>query len=607
MEALPSETAVGIDLGTSNSVVFIYKKDAKNPEIVENLETGERLTPSFIQIDNNKQIIGRVAKNNRNNKKFMNKVLYDMKRFIGRPYDDKELQKDLQSNIWKFKIIKTDENRPNIEIEYNDEKQLYNPEEISGFLLQKLMNFARIRTKEKLKKAVITVPARFNNAQRDSTKSAGLIALLDVIGIVNEPTAAALAYGYGIKNDNNETILVFDLGAGTLDLSLVDINNGKFSVIATGGDTHLGGVDFDREVYKYAKSKFEQMGKVISDVKSNKLLEQCEQAKITLSTCDIATITLDFGDDDSEEIEISRKKFEDICADLFNKIFDLTNGEIGKILKIAKEQKKEISNVLLVGGASRMKKINEKLHEIFGTKVSNSINVDEAVAKGAAIYARSILDNNSKNLFDDVTPLSIGILDSDGTMKVLIKRFTKIPCYGLRTFETVEDNQEEADINVYEGEDFENGENNTFIDHAIFKGLTPKPKGECHVKIRLQVNENGIIEMKAKEKETNNTIKVELSRPGLLSNKKIDELIAKFSEMNINERISVGNKVESNNFKDYIQELEVKIENKEIVGESSIRMLNKIKSIKSCMDELGEENIEKSQKEKWRHQLEQMC
>ena len=604
--SLLSETAVGIDLGTSNSVVFIFKKDAKAPEIVENLETGDRLTPSFIQIEKDKQIIGKVAKTNRNNKKFMNKVLYDMKRFIGRPYDDKELQKDLQSNIWKFTIVKTDENRPNIEVEWNGQKDLYNPEEISGFLLQKLMNFARDRTKEQLTKAVITVPARFNNAQRDSTKSAGRIALLDVIGIINEPTAAALAYGYGVEQNKNATILVFDLGAGTLDLSLVNISNGKFSVIATGGDTHLGGVDFDRAIYKYAKSLLEQKGRVINDVKSNKLLEQCEQAKITLTTSDLATITLDFGDDESEEIEISRTKFEEICSDLFNRIFDIKNGEIGNILEIAKEKKKEIADVLLIGGASRMKKIEEKLYEIFGNKVSKSVNQDEAVAKGAAIYARSILDGKAKDLFDDVTPLSIGILDSDGSMKVLIKRFTKIPCYGVKTFETVFDNQTEADINVYEGEDYQHGENNTFIDHAIFKGLTPKPKGECHVKIRLQIDENGIIEMKAKEKESNNTLKVFLSRPGLLSNKKIDELISKFYQMRDNERISIGNKVESNSFKEYMQDLETKIGNKEIVGETGIRMLNKIKSIKNCIEELGEENIEKSQIEKWRHQLDQM-
>ena len=593
-----NETAVGIDLGTSNSVVFIFRKDAKSPEIVENLETGERLTPSFIQIDNNKQIIGSVAKKNRNNSKFMSKVLYDMKRLIGRSYDDKELQKDLESNIYKFNIVKTDDNRPNIEIELNNKKELYNPEEISGFLLQKLMNFARIRTKENLTKAVITVPARFNNAQRDSTKSAGKIALLDVIGIINEPTAAALAYGYGLEEKKNATILVFDLGAGTLDLSLVDIDDGKFNVIATGGDTHLGGVDFDKKIYSYAKKKFEEKGRVITDKKSNKLLDQCEKAKITLTSSELATIYLDFGDDESDEVEISRIKFEEICSDLFDKIFDTENGELGKILKIANENNKNIDNILLIGGASRIKKIDEKLYEIFGNKVSKFINPDESVAKGAAIYARSILDGKAKNLFDDVTPLSIGILDSDGSLRVLIKRFTKIPCFGVKTFETSIDDQEEADINVYEGEDYENGKNNNFIDHAVFKGLTPKPKGECHVKIRLQIDENGIIEMKAKEKESNNSLKVFLSRPGLLSDEKIKELILKFSKMD--------EYITKNSFKNYINNLEEKIKNKEIEGEESIKILDKINSIKCCIEELGEENIGKNEIEKWRHQLEQM-
>ena len=253
-----------------------------------------------------------------------------------------------------------------------------------------------------------------------------------------------------------------------------------------------------------------------------------------------------------------------------------------------------------------MKKIEEELYKIFGEKLLKSINQDEAVAQGAAIYARSIMDGKSKDLFEDVSPLSIGILDAYGKLIVLIKRFTKIPCYGIETFSTFHDNQTNADIKVYEGEDFEHGENNNFIDHAIFKGLTPKPKGECHIDIKLQIDETGIIQMSAKEKESNNSLEVSLSRPGLLSNKKIDELISKYTEMGEKERISKNIDEASNSLKDFMDNLEEEIKNNELEEPKKKRIGNKIKSIKDYIKETGEENIPKSQMEKWRYQLEQL-
>ena len=253
-----------------------------------------------------------------------------------------------------------------------------------------------------------------------------------------------------------------------------------------------------------------------------------------------------------------------------------------------------------------MTKIEEGLYEIFGDKLLKSINQDEAVAQGAAIYARSIMDGKSKDLFEDVSSLSMGILVADGIMSVLIKRFTKIPCCGVDVFSTVEDNQEQANIQVYEGEDFKHCKNNKFIDNAIFKGLTPKPKGECNIEIKLQIDENGIIQMNAKETESNNSLEVSLSRPGLLSNKKIDELVSKYTKMEEKERVSKNIDGASNSLKNYIDNMERKIKNNEIGNKNKKRIENKIKSIKDFIKEEGEENIPKGQIEKWKYQLEQM-
>jgi molecular chaperone DnaK len=507
--------AVGIDLGTTNSVVAVM--EGGKPTVIINSE-GNRLTPSVVAFTNTgERLVGQLAKR----QAVLNpeNTIYSAKRFIGRRFS--EVQDEIK-NV-PYKVVPG----PNDAVRFLIAGKQYTPEEISAMVLRKLVDDAAKYLGEKVTDAVITVPAYFNDAQRQATKDAGKIAGLNVLRIINEPTAAALAYGLDKKK--NETILVFDLGGGTFDVSILDVGDGVFEVRSTAGDTHLGGDDFDKKLVDWMAEEFQRNQGI--DLRKDRqalqrLTEAAEKAKIELSSALETTISLPFITADATgpkhlEMKLTRAKFDQLTADLVERCV----GPVKQALADAKITTNDLDEVILVGGATRIPAVQALVRRLTGGKEPNqSVNPDEVVAVGAAIQAGVLAGEVKGVVLLDVTPLSLGLETLGGVMTKLIERNTTIPARKSETFSTADDNQTAVDVHVLQGER-ELARDNRTLGHFRLEGIKPAPRGMPQIEVAFDIDANGILTVTAKDKETGKEQKITVSGSTQLSKEEIDRMV----------------------------------------------------------------------------------
>ncbi|KID99199.1 heat shock protein 70, partial [Metarhizium majus ARSEF 297] len=517
--------AIGIDLGTTYSCVATY--EGTNVEIIAN-EQGSFTTPSFVSFTDKERLIGDAAKNNA----AMNpkNTVFDAKRLIGRRYDDPTVKKDIES--WPFTII-DDAGQPKIQVEYLGEKKEFSAQEISAMVLTKMKEIAETKLGKKVEKAVITVPAYFNDNQRQATKDAGAIAGLNVLRIINEPTAAAIAYGLGSgKSEKERNVLIYDLGGGTFDVSLLNIQGGVFTVKATAGDTHLGGQDFDTNLLDHCRTAFTRKTKkdLSGDARAlRRLRTACERAKRTLSSGAQATIEIDsLFDGEDFTMTITRARFEELNA----KAFSGTLEPVAQVLKDAAIEKSAVDEIVLVGGSTRIPKIQKLLSEFFdGKKLEKSINPDEAVAYGAAVQAgilsgKATSAETSDLLLLDVVPLSLGVAMEGNIFAAVVQRGNTVPCLKKRTFTTVADNQQTVQFPVYQGERV-NCEDNTSLGEFTLAPIPPMRAGEAVLECVFEVDVNGILKVTATEKTSGRSANITIANSvGKLSTGEIEKMIS---------------------------------------------------------------------------------